>query len=529
MAPALIAVAERAQDIAAALEKFLNPVDDQSAEITALMAECLSTSSALRELDRKIGDFPYHRRYPEISGDLTTVKDSLNFTFKDVQRLFGGLGRVAVVPRAEYGYVWGDLCDYFRAESGNTLRRRLEIYYIVLQGLSYTLTEGSPRDPDHFEELIIKLERLLEAQHNSFVESIDGIDLGGPVNLRPPSFERRRPRGGDIPQPRPEHEPYPDQRGGRGNHRDPDLEDDFMRGANRPPPAPDIPGSPTTSNTFSTQSSNLNSILSNHWLPEVFDQSKPSTLLEDTGQTSVILAQPMPGSSTRLEEEGYVNLLELPFENGDILVRLYQRSHDYRSRFLCRTIRPARSRGDVVLPLASLLVTRLGPFLKFQYVGLDERSPRLWAVLKFSSYEKMVLFFCAFLALRFEDLKTPVKKISDHDLHKEKEIFAGRIVDDHYEHGLRLFQEKDTRVIRLQASVQTGALKRSGDGSNDPDRRCANSVTGNQSGQPSSLIRYSRPHGCHESVPMWCTLRIYSDTSSPKNTIRSRHRQARMS
>ena len=142
MAPALIAVAERAQDIAAALEKFLNPVDDQSAEITALMAECLSTSSALRELDRKIGDFPYHRRYPDISGDLTTVKDSLNFTFKDVQRLFGGLGRVAVVPRAEYGYVWGDLCDYFRAESGNTLRRRLEIYCIVLQGLSYTLTEG---------------------------------------------------------------------------------------------------------------------------------------------------------------------------------------------------------------------------------------------------------------------------------------------------------------------------------------------------------------------------------------------------
>ena len=39
----------------------------------------------------------------------------------------------------------------------------------------------------------------------------------------------------------------------------------------------------------------------------------------------------------------------------------------------------------------------------------------------------MVLFFCAFLALRFEDLKTPVKKISDHDLHREKEIFAGSV------------------------------------------------------------------------------------------------------
>lgn len=88
----------------------------------------------------------------------------------------------------------------------------------------------------------------------------------------------------------------------------------------------------------------------------------------------------------------------------------------------------------------------------------------------------MVLFFCAFLALRSEDLKTPVDKIRDHDLHKEKELFGGsvpaytlfdwrltprrRIVDDHYEHALRLFQEKDTGVIRLQASVQTGPLKR---------------------------------------------------------------------
>lgn len=157
-----------------------------------------------------------------------------------------------------------------------------------------------PRDPDHFEELFIKLERLLDAQHASLVENVDELGLGGPgqysfwgrpqiltfaVNPRPPSFERRRPRGGDIPQPRPEPEPHPDFRGGRGNYRNPDIDDDFMRGANRPPPAPDIPGSPTTSNTFSTQSSNLNSALSSHWLQEVFNQSRPATLLEDTGQT----------------------------------------------------------------------------------------------------------------------------------------------------------------------------------------------------------------------------------------------------
>ena len=142
MAPAIIAVAETAEDISAALDKFLGPVDDQSAEITALMAKCLSVSSALRQLDRTIGPFPYHRRYPEISYDLTTVKDSLNYTFADVLRLFGRLGRVAAVRGAEYSHVWDDLCDHFYAESGYTLQRRLDIYCIVLDGLIDILIRG---------------------------------------------------------------------------------------------------------------------------------------------------------------------------------------------------------------------------------------------------------------------------------------------------------------------------------------------------------------------------------------------------
>ena len=142
MAPALIAVAETAQDVSAALEKFLVPVEDQSAEIAALMAACISTSSALRALDRIIGDFPHHPRYLDISYDLRIVRKSLKYTLDDVQRLFGGLTRVALLPRGEYIYVWRDLCDYFRAESGNPLQRRMHIYCTLLDGLSDILLDG---------------------------------------------------------------------------------------------------------------------------------------------------------------------------------------------------------------------------------------------------------------------------------------------------------------------------------------------------------------------------------------------------
>lgn len=40
----------------------------------------------------------------------------------------------------------------------------------------------------------------------------------------------------------------------------------------------------------------------------------------------------------------------------------------------------------MVLPLVSLIVSRSGPFLEFKDVG--EGNPKLWACLKFSSYER---------------------------------------------------------------------------------------------------------------------------------------------
>ncbi len=138
---ALIALAETAQDIGSGLNKFLDPVADHSADITAMIAQCFSTSSALRRLDKTIGEFRQHRRYPYIAEDLTTVRSSLHYTFKDVQRLFGGLGG-GVILGAAYRRVWRELTEHFYEESGNTLGRRLELYQNFLLELMNTLIEG---------------------------------------------------------------------------------------------------------------------------------------------------------------------------------------------------------------------------------------------------------------------------------------------------------------------------------------------------------------------------------------------------
>ena len=92
----------------------------------------------------------------------------------------------------------------------------------------------------------------------------------------------------------------------------------------------------------------------------------------------------MPGSMARLDER-YFGLIELVCEPGDLIVGLYYRPQDCRSRMLCRTIRPAHLRKESCEPLTSLVISRSGPFLKFFEIYTE--PPSLWACLRFSDYE----------------------------------------------------------------------------------------------------------------------------------------------
>lgn len=137
----LIAVAEAAEDIGSGLSRFLDPVADHSADVSALIGQCFYTSSALRTFVKSIGEPRLPPRYPFIDEDLITVQSSLHYTFKDVQRIIGGLGRDAI-SGAAYRRVWRELDDYFFNESGNTLERRLIIYRQFVDELTDTLIKG---------------------------------------------------------------------------------------------------------------------------------------------------------------------------------------------------------------------------------------------------------------------------------------------------------------------------------------------------------------------------------------------------
>lgn len=46
-------------------------------------------------------------------------------------------------------------------------------------------------------------------------------------------------------------------------------------------------------------------------------------------------------------------------------------------------------------------------------------------VIRLTYKQGLALFFCSFLALRFEDNVSPIGKITDYCILKEQELFAG--------------------------------------------------------------------------------------------------------
>ncbi|KAL9028379.1 MAG: hypothetical protein Q9196_003245 [Gyalolechia fulgens] len=118
--------------------------------------------------------------------------------------------------------------------------------------------------------------------------------------------------------------------------------------------------------------------------------------------------------------------------------------------------------------------------LRMAIYGYDFSTETLTTELEFTvgpraTAERLVLFHCAFLALRSQDTGSPTY-VEDHEIHGEKSIYAGsgmqtgsswtrltetsKIIDDNYEHALRVFRDRDSGGIRLQASVLRGEMKR---------------------------------------------------------------------
>ncbi|KIV79784.1 hypothetical protein, variant [Exophiala sideris] len=185
------------------------------------------------------------------------------------------------------------------------------------------------------------------------------------------------------------------------------------------PAAPSPPGSsPTT--TFST-TSHASSAKSDttHWARKIF-ADLPATMLDDDPKTS----SSYEGARTSsLPGPGYEKIIQIKFPS-DFRIQLHWRSSDHRCKIVCEWPEGRRSMGKSCMPLDELHIRRAGPLLYLCYPTVVS-THTCWAILKFTSYEMLIIFHCTFLSLRSHDSVRHASNDPDYELKGESEEFAG--------------------------------------------------------------------------------------------------------
>ncbi|MCJ1307417.1 hypothetical protein MMC25_001063 [Agyrium rufum] len=370
----LIVLAEDAQDIAAAFNKFLEPVSDQAVDITGLIAELFLISSTARDFHSALLDPRYERRKDLVVDDYRIIAASLGCTLKDINRLFGDLNRpIYLTKRDAYRSIWREIASYFRSENSDGLLARLRWYKRFMTDLKEIVQGfGAGRDTSALRLEIEEILRLLAQDLSSAPSATPTEDPWARLSFRS-SLDSPQGRPRRIPSPSPE--PVTSRR----RRRDPlsptsplfEADYDF-------PPAPEPPLSPTmTSTTTSTRSSERSLVAGKHWLPAVFNSGRSTTEFSMHGPASACYGPDMPDASRKLRAE-YENLSDLSPEED----------------------------------------------------------------------------------FKMQDEYTPISSLQDDKLKDEKLEFSAAILDDNYEHVLRVWQDKNSGGIRLQASVLTGVKKK---------------------------------------------------------------------
>ena len=139
-------------------------------------------------------------------------------------------------------------------------------------------------------------------------------------------------------------------------------------------------------------------------------------------------------------------------------VHFFIRPEDRRARLLIAHV-DRSVRREASYPLTGLRIDRVHTSCLQLFVAKNRNTLTLWAILRFPSYERLVLFFCCFLALKAQDEKLAIKKLDDYILEEEDPLFTGVIIDDMYEHKLIVLKDRDTAAVRLQASIRSKEMK----------------------------------------------------------------------
>lgn len=235
-----------------------------------------------------------------------------------------------------------------------------------------------------------------------------------------------------------------------------------------PPAAPEIPQSPTyssaSSHAYSNHSTDSEPVA--HWAMRIFDGRHTLTRFHTLGEGTVCVGRVEDRVIEMLDRDGFEKVLEQPFEATSVWVRLYWRGEDNRARILFLTMDPEGRRTRQCFPLTGLKILRTESCLQLCRVSRQNGELDLWARLRFTSYERMVLFYCTAIAMKRqdEDMKLQEERgmgawLEDLFQPGEKLEYSGEITDGRYLHALRIYRDKDSGCVRFEVTARRGPLR----------------------------------------------------------------------
>lgn len=146
------------------------------------------------------------------------------------------------------------------------------------------------------------------------------------------------------------------------------------------------------------------------------------------------------------------------FSDNGSLTTFYWRPHDGRARVLVTAIDGDGQETLYCTPLNCLRIFRKDSILQLcQASSREDNVFWVWAELEFVYHERMVLFWSTFIALKRQDSRlVPGALIEDPRDMEEEVIYSGIIHDNGKSFALRLLQDRDSRVVRLEARPYRG-------------------------------------------------------------------------
>ncbi|KAL2157408.1 hypothetical protein VTH06DRAFT_6100 [Thermothelomyces fergusii] len=194
-----------------------------------------------------------------------------------------------------------------------------------------------------------------------------------------------------------------------------------------------------------------------HWAEQIFSLPLPSRTALKHLRPSKPYGPLYPWGHLAIPHDSTV-LFKRSFENDTISIVAFLSSVDQCPYFLLRTLQDGAPWYSM-FGAHELCIEREGSALQLKRWSRSEQCSKLWAALYFITWEEMVLFYCTFVALKARSLLTVQIHPNEFQLRREKRLFQAQIIDDSFRHSLIVYEDLQTRGLRLHAAVWEGELR----------------------------------------------------------------------